>query len=98
MDTDRNPVHYIMAGEKEYRIIKTLFLSDYLCGRGTFVWRAVPADCVDLEDEWQWVTIKDVWADTSCVHTEDWFLRRAQDAGITEGIPELLWGGGGCLI
>ena len=93
MSATEDPVYYVTAGEKKYRIAKTLFRSDYICGRGTIVWRAVPADCVDLEDESQWVTIKDVWADASRVHMEDWFLRRARDAGITEGVPELLWGG-----
>jgi hypothetical protein len=48
MDANGNPVHHVTAGEKEYRIIKMLFLSDYICGRGTIVWRAVPADCLDL--------------------------------------------------
>jgi len=95
VDTDATgkSIHYIMADRTEYRIIKLLFRGDYICGRGTTVWRAVPADCADLGDESRWVTIKDVWADIARDHTEAWFLQHARGLDVIQGIPEVIWAG-----
>ena len=59
-DTTGKSIHYIMAGGTKYYIIKLLLCGNYICGRGTIVWRAVSADCVNLDDELYWMTIKDV--------------------------------------
>ncbi|KAF8631511.1 hypothetical protein AX17_005078, partial [Amanita inopinata Kibby_2008] len=85
------PTYYVTADKKQYRIIEPLHISDSIRGRGTIVWKATSVlDDSDINDESKWVTIKDVWADTSRHHYEDFYLKKARDAGIEDVIPELV--------
>ncbi|KAF8638658.1 hypothetical protein AX17_002039, partial [Amanita inopinata Kibby_2008] len=84
------PTYYVTADKKEYRVIEPLYISDSIRGRGTIVWKATSVlDDNDINDESKWVTIKDVWADTSRRY-EDFYLKKARDAGIEDVIPELV--------
>ncbi|KAJ6449718.1 hypothetical protein C8R47DRAFT_1230544 [Mycena vitilis] len=62
-----------------YQIIKTLFISDVVRGRGTVCWHARHGD----KD----FVIKDTWADDSRPHTEADILRMAEDI---EGVPKVI--------
>ncbi|KAG5637925.1 hypothetical protein DXG03_004299 [Asterophora parasitica] len=80
----------IKVGTQTYRTLKLLFQAGIIRGRGTVVWRAINiGDLGHKEDESKWVTIKDVWADTSPPYTEDHYLKYAEKAGIDD-IPEIM--------
>ncbi|KAJ7704302.1 hypothetical protein B0H17DRAFT_921412 [Mycena rosella] len=62
-----------------YTLVKTLFVSDVVRGRGTVCWHA--------RHDGQDFVIKDTWADNSRPHTEAGILRKAQDV---EGVPKVI--------
>ncbi|KAJ6511329.1 hypothetical protein C8R47DRAFT_1094689 [Mycena vitilis] len=63
----------------QYQIIKTLFISDVVRGRGTVCWHARHGG----KD----FVIKDTWADDSRTHIEAEILRMAEDV---EGVPKVV--------
>ncbi|KAJ7625017.1 hypothetical protein DFH06DRAFT_1008349 [Mycena polygramma] len=67
-----------VAGVK-YKIVKTLFISDVVRGRGTVCWHARHGD--------QDFVIKDTWADDSRPHTEAEILKMAHGV---EGVPKVI--------
>ncbi|KAJ6612801.1 hypothetical protein B0H10DRAFT_1881741 [Mycena sp. CBHHK59/15] len=70
---------FIDVAGTQYKIIKTVFISDVIRGRGTVCWH-VRHDGRDF-------VIKDIWADKSRPHTEAEILRMAQDV---EGVPKVV--------
>ncbi|KAJ7084039.1 hypothetical protein B0H15DRAFT_951785 [Mycena belliarum] len=63
----------------KYTLVKTLFISDVVRGRGTVCWHARHGG--------QDFVIKDTWADASRVPTEAEILRKAQDVA---GVPKVV--------
>ncbi|TRM60823.1 hypothetical protein BD626DRAFT_406927 [Schizophyllum amplum] len=75
----------IAVKDIEYQVIKTLFISDVLRGRGTVCWRCRTLDAgLDEEED---VVVKSLWADQSRAHKEAEFLQAAADI---EGIITLV--------
>lgn len=88
---DHNRIKHVLVGDTWYRILQTLHVSPSVRGRGTIVWKAIPADEPETEDgnRKKWVTIKDVWADASRQHDEAEFLQKANKDGV-RGVPEFV--------
>ncbi|KAJ6499653.1 hypothetical protein C8R47DRAFT_295054 [Mycena vitilis] len=77
--TETDDGRFIEVAGVEYEIIKTLFISDVVRGRGTVCWHARHGD--------RDFVIKDTWADDSRPHTEAEILRIAHGV---EGVPKVI--------
>ncbi|KAG6370269.1 hypothetical protein JVT61DRAFT_12217 [Boletus reticuloceps] len=73
----------------QIKLTKLLFISDYLVGRGSTVWKCkLPAG--HLKQPATYVAVKDSWIDPLRKFTEGAILRILNKAGI-EGIPTLIY-------
>ncbi|KAJ6511327.1 hypothetical protein C8R47DRAFT_730792 [Mycena vitilis] len=77
--TETDDGRFIEVAGVEYKIVKTLFISDVVRGRGTVCWHVRHGD--------QDFVIKDTWADDSQPHTEAEILKMAHDV---EGVPKVV--------
>ncbi|KAJ7883300.1 hypothetical protein B0H13DRAFT_1721285 [Mycena leptocephala] len=70
---------FVEVGGVTYRLVKRLFISDVIRGRGTVCWHA--------RHDGQDFVIKDTWTDASRPYTEAEILLKAKDI---EGVPKVV--------
>lgn len=70
---------YIQVQNISYKIVKTLFISNVICGRGTACWR--------IRHDGKEYAIKDMWVDVSRAQSEVNILQKVADV---KGVPKVL--------